>query len=88
MEKIIGIEKHAGKVRKKKNNRIGEKFPKQLLTTGFAIFFFEFCSLQAGFINQENCMSIYFMRDIVATVDNIMCFHAPGKLIKNKLVLL
>ena len=46
--------------RKKKNNRIGEKFPKQLLTTGFAIVFLNFAVCRQGFINQENCLYIRF----------------------------
>ena len=71
---------------KKKNNRIGEKFPKQLLTTGFAIFFSNFAVCRQGLLTRKT-VCIFISLDCVATVDNIMCFYALEKLIKNKLIL-
>ena len=72
--------------RKKKNNRIGEKFPKQLLTTGFAIFFSNFAVCRQGLLTRK-IVCTFVSLDFVATVDTIMCFYAPGKLVKSKLVL-
>ena len=49
---------------KKKNNRIGEKFPKQLLTTGFAIFFFLILQF-AGRVYKPGKLSVNLFHEIL-----------------------